>query len=225
MHSPIALFCVAFLLNAAWQIPLVHLAARLIAPMMRTFGSRAEHRVWIAAFLASIVLPACHLPFSALWTWMHLGSPNASSVSVLFGPGSAAQAIAMHSSWPVAVLLAAWCAWSLVAATRLARSLAHARFLGRSAEPLVLNETAATRWAESIAILPPKRQPRLACSRFVTGPVTIGLRRALLLLPLEFAEQVSTEDLAATFAHEMAHAARRDVLRHLVYTLLAIPLD
>jgi TonB family protein len=57
----------------------------------------------------------------------------------------------------------------------------------------------------------------------VSGPVTIGIRRCVLLLPPGFLESVREADLDAVLAHESAHMRRRDFAKNLFYSLLSLP--
>jgi TonB family protein len=87
--------------------------------------------------------------------------------------------------------------------------------------------------------------PEVRCSSETRGPVVLGLRRALLLVPEGFfttenAEEIqtasdvdvrtasdadvriaSTEDIAAALAHECAHIRRRDFAKNLIYEFVA----
>ena len=59
--------------------------------------------------------------------------------------------------------------------------------------------------------------PEIRCSGETRGPVVLGLRRVLLLVPEGFFAAESAEDVAAALAHECAHLARRDFAKHLIY--------
>jgi TonB family protein len=55
------------------------------------------------------------------------------------------------------------------------------------------------------------------------GPVTLGLRRGLVLVPSAFLENIHADDLDALLAHELAHIARRDFAKNLLYGLVSLP--
>jgi TonB family protein len=65
--------------------------------------------------------------------------------------------------------------------------------------------------------------PQLATSSAVSGPVTVGVRRGMLLVPLNFLESVCSDDLNAMFAHEFAHMRRYDFAKNLLYELVSLP--
>ncbi len=57
----------------------------------------------------------------------------------------------------------------------------------------------------------------------ISGPVTVGVRRWVLLVPPGFLESVAPDDLDALLAHEFAHMERRDFAKNILYGLLSIP--
>jgi len=66
--------------------------------------------------------------------------------------------------------------------------------------------------------------PALAWSRKVAVPVLVGVIRPLVLLPLSFATELSSQQIESILAHELAHLHRRDhlalLLQRLVESLL-----
>ncbi len=64
-----------------------------------------------------------------------------------------------------------------------------------------------------------KRLPQLRMSQTVSGPMTIGVLRTLVLLPTSALLALNPEQLEAVFAHELAHVRRADYFWNLVQTL------
>jgi TonB family protein len=60
-------------------------------------------------------------------------------------------------------------------------------------------------------------------SREIPGPVTVGVRRCTIILPLSLRDPDAVEDMTAAVAHETAHVVRRDYLWNLVAELLSLP--
>ena len=60
----------------------------------------------------------------------------------------------------------------------------------------------------------------LRVSSAVTGPVTVGALRALVLLPVSALTSLSPEELEVVLAHELAHVRRADFFWNLVQTLV-----
>jgi beta-lactamase regulating signal transducer with metallopeptidase domain len=57
----------------------------------------------------------------------------------------------------------------------------------------------------------------------VTGPVTVGGRQGMMLVPPGFLGSVTEEDLDAVAAHEFAHMRRTDFLKNMGYGALSLP--
>jgi beta-lactamase regulating signal transducer with metallopeptidase domain len=60
----------------------------------------------------------------------------------------------------------------------------------------------------------------LRVSSAVTGPVTVGALRALVLLPVSALASLSPDELEVVLAHELAHVRRADFFWNLVQTLV-----
>jgi beta-lactamase regulating signal transducer with metallopeptidase domain len=56
----------------------------------------------------------------------------------------------------------------------------------------------------------------------LSGPVTVGLRDPILLLPDEFDVDCTSQDLLAALAHECAHMKRRDFQKNLFYEIASL---
>jgi beta-lactamase regulating signal transducer with metallopeptidase domain len=65
-----------------------------------------------------------------------------------------------------------------------------------------------------------RRPALLRISSAITGPVTVGALRALVLLPLSAATSLSPEELEVVLAHELAHVRRADFFWNLVQTMV-----
>ncbi len=225
MNTPV----LSYLFNALWQIPLLFVASWSIARLARRSGPRAEHRIWLGALLLQIALPACNLRIAAVWRAVHSllpahGNAGSDGVQVFFGPATAqAATLRLPFAFQAGILLA-WCCLTLFFAARLAWGLIETRRLARAATPLALAEEAAESWnrhCERFGIIAPP--PRIAVSSQAAGPVAIGLRRGIVLVPPQLLDTVSPDDLNAVLAHELVHIARHDFAKNLLYTVLSLP--
>ena len=101
--------------------------------------------------------------------------------------------------------------YMLIAAIMLGR-IALGIFLGRrlrlGSRPITDPDATAI---QSEVAIGKTRMARLAESEAVTVPLTLGLKRPLILLPADWREW-ETQKLRAVLAHEMAHVARKDAL-------------
>jgi beta-lactamase regulating signal transducer with metallopeptidase domain len=66
------------------------------------------------------------------------------------------------------------------------------------------------------------RSAALLRSRDVSGPVTAGFRRPVLLLPAAFMENHSRTEFLAAAAHECAHMKRDDFRKNVFYEIVAL---
>ena len=65
-----------------------------------------------------------------------------------------------------------------------------------------------------------ERPVTLRVSRTIAGPLTVGVMRALVLLPLSAVTSLSEEELQVVLAHELAHIRRADFFWNLVQTFI-----
>jgi bla regulator protein blaR1 len=62
----------------------------------------------------------------------------------------------------------------------------------------------------------------LAASSEIFGPVTLGIQRKLVLLPVSMMASLQGEDLQTVVAHEFAHMQRQDFQKNLLYELCSL---
>ena len=218
----------SYLFNALLQIPLLFVSALLAARILRRFSSQAEHRLWVGALFLEIALPACSLRLAALWSALlsllpSHGTEGNGSIRIALGPAITA-GTTMHLPFALeAAVVLAWVCVLIYFAFCLLWGLVQTHALARTATPVLLPPDAAEHWGRhcnGFRIAPP---PRIAISPRTTAPITIGMRRCLILLPPSLLEDVPTGDLDAVLAHETAHIARRDFAKNVLYSLLSLP--
>jgi TonB family protein len=245
--SPALSWLLSYLFNALWQIPLIFAAAWIAARVLHPadLGSDLgadpcvnpglEHRIWVGALWLQLILPACNLQVASLWhTLLNLlpstGTVSNGGVHILLG--SAATAGVSTLRLPLVLeagLVLAWACCTLYFAARLTWGLFQTHILARTATRLTLIGESASRWTghcHRMEIATPP--PEIAASPQGIGPVTIGLRRGLVLLPPAFLESMSPHiapnDLEAVLAHELAHIQRHDFAKNLLYGLVSLPI-
>ena len=218
----------SYLFNALWQIPLVFAAAWIATRMLRRAHPRLEHRVWVAALLLEVTLPACDLRLGTLWSWLssfwQQGSAANGHVRVLLGPAEVHGNLLQLPYLLLTGIALAYACTMLYFAGRLAWGLVQTHALARGATRIMLTGEIALRWSEicrRFGIAAPL--PQIAASPQAIGPVTVGLRHGLLLLPPAFLESITPQDLDAVLAHELAHIQRRDFAKNLLYGFISLP--
>ena len=220
-------FLLTYALNALWQVPLVFAAAWIAARTSRRAGPAFHHTLWTTALLTEVLLPACSAQiFQTAIHWLasfrHTSAAQTATVTVTMGPAHVAAGFHLPP-----MLLAAAAILYLAAlaffAIRLAIGLYQTASLRRRAQPLELTGHARQsydRYAEVFAV------PRafVAASTEIASPITLGILRPTLLLPVQLDTTVLSEDLDAILAHEFAHMRRRDFAKNLLYQLVSLPI-
>ena len=219
---------IAYLLNSAWQIPLLLLASLLAARLVRPIGIGAEHRVWVGALVCQAVLPAVSLwsrdPFHIAWPWMARSSPIAqANVAVQMGPGIGMGTLRL-SSGLMAVIAALYAAAILYFAARFAWRCARVARLTRTSQPLNRWHNASIardRWSVRLGARPVP----IFSSAQVFAPMTVGSMRKRVLIPAAMLGSIEPCDVETAIAHEMAHVLRNDFFKNLLYEMLSLPVN
>jgi TonB family protein len=219
-----------YALNALWQVPIVFAAAWIAARTSRRAGPAFQHALWTSALVAEVILPACSARPGEAWQTLlqWLASFRQSSiaqdphVTVTMGPAHAAAGFHLP---PTLLATAALLYLGALAyfATRLCIGFYETASLRHRAEPLSLSGYASQsyhRYAQLFDV----HDAILATSTEIAGPITLGVRRPVLLLPSELDTSLLAEDLDAALAHEFAHMRRRDFAKNLAYEILSLPI-
>jgi TonB family protein len=220
------LWILSYLFNSLWQVPLLFAAGWLVARMLQPAGSRIEHRVWVVVLLLQSLLPAvCFMPWEWLQNFSFWGGPanrpGEAEVSIVMGAGTGFGEFHLPGSVLTTIAIA-YAAVSIYFATRFAWRSAEISAMRREAGPAVLSGEAAEFWARCTSLFAIENVVIAASSR-IAGPITMGIREKLALLPLGMAETLPEEDLKTVIAHECSHMYRQDFLKNLLYELLALP--
>ena len=215
---------VTYLLNAAWQVPVVFAAAWLSARLMERLSARAEHRTWVGALAVAVVLPACHLNWTRLFP-VAVGAGAAGRVETkvsLAGAASHGHGLLQLPVWAVSALLVAYGCALLFFAVRLAWGLWRTERIRRQASPATLAgeiEASRDRYCRKFGV----GDTEIAVSPAVSGPVVVGMRRPVLLVPEGFLDTVAAAEWETALAHEFAHIERRDFAKNVLYGTLSLP--
>jgi beta-lactamase regulating signal transducer with metallopeptidase domain len=218
-----------FVLNALWQVPMLALLAAAAGRVLGRAPARYRHLV----FSAALVLAAASPLRSTLLPRQQAQRAAASA------PARAERATANAADRAVrpwttsAATLAvppAWLPWvaGLHAAFLLSRAARLARALVRTAQ--LAARTSHARCPERLMRAGEECRraigggtARLSASEDVVSPMTLGIRRARIVLPAAFVAEASDADLRGALTHEMAHVARRDYLANLLSEAVFLP--
>jgi TonB family protein len=217
----------AYLLNSLWQVPLLFAAAWLAARALRSLGAAVEHRVWVVALLLQSLLPALSI---FPWEWLRMFSwggnvsrPGEAHVSVTVGQGTGVGALQLPGALLEAITILYVAVTAYLAARFLWRAI-NLSAMRREAVPVPLTGQAALFWERCLKRFE-VQDVSIAVSSRVFGPVTLGIRRKLLLLPVNVIEGLPDADLHTVITHEFAHMQRKDFMKNLGYELLSLPVS
>jgi TonB family protein len=216
----------AYFLNSLWQVPLLFAAAWLAARVLRPLGAAIEHRVWVIALLLQSFLPALSIfpwDWLRMLSWGNVSRSGEAHVSVTMGKGTGIGVLQLPDVLVGAVTIVYVAVTAYFAARFLWRAI-DLSALRREAVPVPLTGRAALFW-ERCSKRFEVQDVSIAASSRVLGPVTLGLHRKLLLLPVNVMEQLPEADLSTVIAHEFAHMQRKDFMKNLLYELLCLPVS
>jgi beta-lactamase regulating signal transducer with metallopeptidase domain/predicted nucleic acid-binding Zn-ribbon protein len=228
------------LLKVSLLLAVTLVAARLLNRAPAT----ARHGLWSLAFgslllLAPLaaMLPALHVPVPGGWetpapsgvtsssgwnpvsqssNWATHFPPNAREISAPFGDVSVSQEARGTANWPSlsGLFFIAWLSGMTAAVITVFLSLLRVWRLVRTAET-VSDQTWQDAAATIGAQLGVRQQVGLLVSDDVSTPMAGGVWRPAIFLPRS-ATSWSPEHRDLVLAHELAHLAGRDPLRHLM---------
>ena len=224
-----------YLLNSIWQVPLLFAAAWVAARMVRNAGARVEHCIWVIALILEAALPALHVNLSELLhsmerlllSWSGSSGVGDGNVRVFFGAGTGSSSGLLRLPAFVRIGVAAICVSCMMYfAGRLAWRVWKTVVMRRRAEPVRLTGDFVRAWERlrgAFGLNEFSGGEMLAVSPMISGPVTVGVTRQVMLVPPEFLEDVSESEMEAVLAHEFAHMQRRDFAKNLMYEALSLP--
>jgi TonB family protein len=209
-----------------WQVPLLFAAGWLAARALRSVGAEAEHRVWVVCLLLQSLLPACSIfPWEWLhsfsfWGW-HAGRAGEAHVSVVMDAGTGINVLQLRATLLITIAILYVAVVAYFTARFLWRGITVSA-MRREAAAVLLTGEAALFWARCSRRFE-VNEVSIAASSRIFSPVTMGLRRKLLLLPVSMVDVLPEADLHTVIAHEFAHMRRKDFVKNLVYEFLSLP--
>ena len=221
-----------FVLNALWQVPLAVAAGLAGDWFLRRSPARLRHLLWLAVLAIAVALPLTADLGSLLPrpTVRPIAAPIAAPVAAPSAP--AAPEAAWRAALPAheqrlpagaaAVGAGLWAVTVLAFGFRLGRAWLRARRLVRRAQPLEIPDALVPLVERCRAALGVRCE--ILDSPDLPGPVTVGARRPVILLPSHFFDSASPEAVATALGHELAHIRRRDYVISLLCEALLLPI-
>jgi beta-lactamase regulating signal transducer with metallopeptidase domain len=222
-------WAIEYFVNSLWIVPLVFAAAWVAARVVRNAGPRVEHRVWVAALLIETLLPGLQVRLTEVWRiasalafWRWGTKAGEGNVSITVAAAARAHGGLRLPHGLLGVIAIAYVCSILYFTARLAWGLWKTYAIEREADPSELEDTIAVRWEWHLRSAGVK-DAALLLSKKMRGPVTLGIRRGVLVVPSEFFEGIAQSEMDAVMAHECAHMQRRDFAKNVLYSVMALP--
>jgi beta-lactamase regulating signal transducer with metallopeptidase domain len=230
---------VTFLINSAVHVAVVAVIALLCSVALRRVAAKYRYALWIASLLLASLLPLWSVrlaisrivgggksqkivssdqsqPAVSADSNIDLGlSKRLSKLreeTIPFPPIVAASIATLYGLLLALRSARLWMAW------RQTRTLYNLAASGPSLEILQpLIEHRATKFGR-------KSPPRIYALDGV-GPLTLGTRHPILVMPKAFLETASATDLDAAICHELAHIVRKDFAANLLCEIVSLPVS
>jgi beta-lactamase regulating signal transducer with metallopeptidase domain len=228
--TPISQTLVTYFVNAPWQVPAIAVVCLLAALLIRQFPSVCLHRLWVAALLASVLIPLAPDLVDAISSTQSIARPH------LQPPAAASSTPAF--SWSIldrryqvtldprslAILAGSYFCFLFYRVFRLLGSCYQTTRLLRSSTPAwiprpVLEILRDTPVRDALASL------NIHSSDLASAPFTVGHRPPVLVFPWRFSESTSAHEQASAICHELAHIRRHDFLLNLLYEIVSLPIS
>ncbi|MGZ6016089.1 MAG: M56 family metallopeptidase, partial [Phenylobacterium sp.] len=217
-----------YLINAAWQIPVVALCAVLVS----RFGSlspQARNRLWLLFLAIAAILPAVSLAALLPQAGPTVARVPAEAAAVAAFETAATAPDAVVAAAKPALELSAWSVWAMMALSaavvtilvvRLTIAARAARRLVRQSHPVAL-PLAVARDLERLAQAHRRFAVPVRSSAEVSSPAVVGAISPVILIPE--GRTLQDDDLRAALLHEMAHVVRHDYAVNLACEVLTLP--
>ncbi len=195
----------SFLLNAVWQVALVAGVVALGGWMLRNGPARYRHALWVMALGTSVLLPLSTLPASVRGNrqrWARSSIEEGPSAVTILPPAPPAASVITQprvarrltdylsrrdwpvefSSWLAYTVLGCYSLFLLLRVARLCRAWNRTNEVRSSAKARSLPAwMASSVWRCQVAL--GLGHVSILCSSRVAGPVALGARKPLIILP------------------------------------------
>jgi cytochrome c biogenesis protein CcmG/thiol:disulfide interchange protein DsbE len=228
--SLLAKWLTFYLINSAWQLPILAAITALTLRMMPKPGAELRYRLWVSCLLLSVTLPALSASLGIKTAYAPPSYKQANAPTRWTTPRSNddgpltmrfTEIAAPSSKHGTAMVLPGLYLISLlIGAVKLLRGLNATRALVKAAHKSDLNPIARNlldRAAQAYQISPVK----VYTSADLPGPAIVSWPEPMLIVPPTLMT-ASADETAIIFAHELAHIRRKDFETNLLLEILSI---
>ncbi len=225
MSGHAVLLLTSYVVNAVWQVPVLALAAGILSRWVKRAGPELQHRMWVAALILATFVPATPMIRSLLvhptWTDQRSAFASADVARVSARPIPLAGSDIIFQPAALYIVSGLYLTALLFCFLRLCWMVYRTAALVHNADAISIEPDCAALWHTTKQRLSLSSAALLG-SRDVSGPVTAGLWRPVLLLPATFMENHSRTEFLAAIAHECAHIQRGDLRKNLFYEMVGL---
>jgi beta-lactamase regulating signal transducer with metallopeptidase domain len=218
------LWLTSYIVNAVWQVAVLAAAGWGLSRLVKPVDPELQHKIWVATLMLATFVPATPVIQYYFPQLASTSQVSASSPTTARGP---ARHVALGSPnlivqpFVLDLVSGLYSAALLFGFLHLCWVLHRTAALVRHADRASMDPDYAELWHTSKERLS-VQSAALLCSREVSGPVTAGLWRPVLLLPATFMENYSPTEFLAAVAHECAHIKRDDFRKNFFYEIVGL---
>jgi hypothetical protein len=226
------------LLHSLWQLVLIAGIWAAGLALLRRASANARYllaSLGLALMLAAPIFTYARLLPPAPRAYMPTDIPVETVVTVGFGTGRLLPTVAPvtsapAASWPLAMRLRSaltpWLPWAVggyflgMAAVVLRLLAGYACIRGFVSRGTILQGRVAALALDLARRMKVQRPIRILQSAAIEVPTLLGVLKPIILLPASALTGLSSDQLAALLAHEIAHIRRHDYLANLIQSLI-----
>jgi beta-lactamase regulating signal transducer with metallopeptidase domain len=224
---------IAYLVNAAWQAPLIAVVA-VVVSRLAGLAPRSRNLVWLGFLILAIVVPAlavdwtpaspAPVPNSSVTAYPPEAIPQSGSASANLERADPLRLLRIElDARSSSAIRLAFVTAAAIALARLALAGAGAQRLVRESRQMIVPDQLAEAMS-AFAHLHHATIPAVRRSASISSPVVVGALMPVILVPARFNE-LAAEDQRAALLHEMAHVIRRDYAVNLASEVATVPLS
>lgn len=218
------------IVHSFWQATLITLCALVLLRLWPTTNPNKRYWLFMGA-LSSVFLLSC-LTFFRLYQpenevqiqWIDTSGTAITAVEQVVGSAKASAYFSFDLSLVdpyLPLIFGFWLFGVAIFGLRMIGSVFYLQFLSNHAA-FELDQVWKERLAQLKQQLKLQTTVKLRESFYITSPMVIGFIQPLILLPIGTINGLSTKEVEAILAHELAHIKRNDYLLNLVQTLIEI---
>lgn len=209
----------SYVVNALWEIPLIAGAGWVSSWLMRRWGPKPQHVVWVGTLMLCLIAPVLPL-FAGLLHLTLLSGGGGAVIRTAIVSGArgsdAASDLFVLPNWMIWSVFGGYVCAVAYFAVRLLWLFWGTRSLVRVSTPARLTANTVELW-EQVRRAYAVRSVAILCAESVCGLVTVGAKRPAIVLSSGFAEECAQDDFLSAMGHELAHVERRDYAKNLLY--------